>query len=262
MKQNKDVYTLITGASQGLGKAFAECCAEKKHNLILISLPHEDIQLFTKRLENKHAIHVVSFETDLTKSKNITHLVDEIRNLNIDVLINNVGVGGTKKFTDVSLEYIDNMMLLNMRALVALTHQLLPKLLKQKKAYILNVSSLAAFSPIPFKTVYPASKAFVSSFSRGLNAELKDTNVHVSVAYPGGMQTNKEVSNRINTQSILVKSSILPVNKIAAICIRRLYQKNDIIIPGSINRLSSILQRIIPLNIQLRIMRKKIQREL
>ncbi|MEE9363528.1 MAG: SDR family NAD(P)-dependent oxidoreductase [Cellulophaga sp.] len=260
MKSNK--YTLITGASQGLGKAFAEFCAEKKHNLILISLPNESINILSKRLENKHLIDVIIFETDLTKKENISGLVNATKGLNINVLINNVGIGGAKKFTEVSLEYIDNMMLLNMRSLVALTHQLLPKLLDQNAGYILNVASLAAFSPIPFKTVYPASKAFVSSFSRGLNTELKKTNVHVSVAYPGGMTTNKEVSKRIDSQSKLVKLSILPVHKIAAICIEKLYRKKAIIIPGNVNRLSSILQRIVPLHIQLSIMSKKIQREL
>ncbi len=260
MKLNK--YTLITGASQGLGKAFAEFCAKKAHNLILISLPNESIDVLSKELKNKYSIQVITFELDLSKTENITYIVNAISNLDINVLINNVGIGGTKKFTEVSLEYIDNIILLNMRSLVVLTHQLLPKLLDQKAAYILNIASLAAFSPIPFKTIYPASKAFVSSFSRGLNTELKGTNVHVSVAYPGGMTTNKDVSQRIHSQSKLVKLSILPVSKIASICIKKLYNKKAIIIPGNINRLSSILQRIVPLQIQLSIMRKKIQKEL
>jgi len=262
MKPNNQVYTLITGASRGLGKAFAEFCAKKTHNLILISLPNEGISILSKQLENKYPIHVITYETDLSKIENIIALVDTINNLNINVLINNVGIGGTKKFTDVSLDYINNIMHLNMRSLVTLTHQLLPKLLDQKAAYILNVASLAAFSPIPFKTVYPASKAFVSSFSRGLNTELKDTNVHVSVAYPGGMKTNKEVTKRIHSQGKLVKLSILPVSRIAAICVNKLYRKKPIIIPGNVNRLSSILQRIIPVQIQLSIMTKKIQKEL
>lgn len=81
-----------------------------------------------------------------------------------------------------------------------LTHQLLPNLQKSSKAYVLNVSSLAAFSPIGYKTVYPASKAFIHSFSRGLYQELKDTNVFVSVVNPGPMKTNAEVSRRIEEQ--------------------------------------------------------------
>ena len=93
----------------------------------------------------------------------------------IDILINNAGLGGTKKFTEASSDYINTILQVNVAATSLITHQLLPNLLKQPKAYILNVSSMAAFSPIGFKTVYPATKTFIHSFSRGLHEELKDT---------------------------------------------------------------------------------------
>lgn len=262
MPHNPSPFTLITGASQGLGKAFAKLCAEKKHNLILISLPDEHIKVLAKQLKSQYAIEVICYETDLTKIRNVLNVVSAIKDYNINMLINNAGTGGTKKFTEVSLDYIDNILLLNMRSLVILTHQLLPVLIKQKESYILNVSSLAAFSPIPFKTVYPASKAFVSSFSRGLHTELRNTNVHVAVVYPGGMATNKDVSKRINAQSRLVKLSVLTAEKTALICMEKLLRKEAIIIPGRINKLSSFLQKIVPTGLQLRIMSTKIQREL
>ena len=81
------------------------------------------------------------------------------------MLINNAGIGGSKKFSDASGSYIEKIIQLNVLATSLLTHQLLPNLQKSSKAYVLNVSSLAAFSPIGYKTVYPASKAFIHSFS-------------------------------------------------------------------------------------------------
>ena len=172
-------YTVITGASQGLGKAFAHVCAKRGYHLVLISLANESIEELAELLMINYNVEVLFYETDLTKNENIDELVMFLKNYNINILINNAGLGGTKKFNEVTVKYIDNILLLNMRSLVVLTHQLLPLLKQQEEAYILNISSLAAFSPMPFKTIYPASKSFVYSFSRGLNAELRNTNVHV-----------------------------------------------------------------------------------
>ncbi len=255
-------YTVITGASQGLGKALAEQFARKDKNLILISLPGENLQTFKKDLGLKYSIEISVFELDLTDSKQLYNLCDELKNYSIEILINNAGIGGTKAFLDATPAYIDNIVLLNMRSLVILTHQLLPQLKLQEQAYILNISSLAAFIPMPFKTIYPASKAFVYSFSRGLQTELKNTNVHVAVAHPGGMATNPDVAERIRSYNGLVSLSILSPEKTAEICIERLMKKEATIIPGKINRLSSILQRIIPINFQLNLIRTKIQKEL
>lgn len=255
-------YTVITGASQGLGKALAEQFARKRKNLILISLPGENLQILKKDLALKYSIEISAFELDLTDSDQLYNLCDELKNYSIEILINNAGVGGTKAFLDATPSYIDNIVLLNMRSLVILTHQLLPQLKLQRQAYILNISSLAAFIPMPFKTIYPASKAFVYSFSRGLQTELKNTSVHVAVAHPGGMLTNPDVVERIRSHKGLVRLSLISPEKTAEICMERLMKKETRIIPGKINRLSSVLQRIIPISFQLNIIRTRIQKEL
>ncbi len=262
IKDNKESYTVITGASKGLGKSFAEVCAKKGHNLILISLPFEEKEYLVKHLIDTYNIKVIYYEVDLTNIKSLYKLVDYIKNYRVNILINNAGIGGTKKFTEASSQYIDDILLLNIRSLVVLTHQLLPLLKKQKESYILNISSLAAFSPMPFKTVYPASKAFVYSFSRGLNAELKNTNVHVAVANPGGMPTNKEISNRLKTYNGFIKWSVLSPEETAEICLRKLFLKKSLIIPGKLNQFSSILLRFVPLHLQFIIFNRKLQKEL
>ncbi|NCB09751.1 MAG: SDR family NAD(P)-dependent oxidoreductase, partial [Bacteroidia bacterium] len=189
---NNKKYTLITGASAGLGMELAKVCAGMGKNLILTSLPGGELASFGQKLSLEYGISVQTFETNLTHAGSVEELVKKVRLYHIDILINNAGIGGTKKFLEASPDYIDQIVLLNMRVLVLLTRLLLPVLKQQEEAYILNIASMASFGPMPYKTVYPASKAFVYSFSRGLGAELKGTGVHVSVAHPGGMRTNPE----------------------------------------------------------------------
>src|SRR5690606_35591644 len=194
-------YAVITGSSQGLGKSFAYELAKNGWNLILISLPDENLQHMSKRLNSLFGIRAFYYETDLTIKDNVMAVCNWINgNFDIQMLINNAGIGGTKRFDEVSSAYIEKIIQLNVLATTLLTHQLLPNLKRQEKSYVLNVSSLAAFSPIAYKTVYPASKAFIHSFSRGLYQELKDTSVFVSVVNPGPMRTNPDTTKRINEQ--------------------------------------------------------------
>lgn len=260
---SKDVYTVITGASKGLGKCLAIECAKRGRNLILVALPHESILDIAKQIAKQYNISVVGYETNLTNENNIKSLADWIhQNYSIDILINNAGIGGTRYFDEVTTDYLDSIIQLNMIALVHLTHRLLPILRLQNKAFILNISSLAAFGPLPFKTVYPASKAFVSSFSRGLNAELKNTNISVSVAHPGGMATNPEIAARMDTHNALVKASYLSPEETAKICIEKTLAKKTIIVPGFTNKLSRFLIRIFPEEMMLSIVRKNFKKEI
>ena len=259
---NYNNLTVITGASQCLGYAFARTCARHKRDLILISLPNENLEKTAWDLQNEFDIKVLFWETDLTKVKNIKNLAKNIAAYEINMLINNAGMGGTKKFEEASVEYIKNIISLNIRSLVLLTHQLLPFFSKNQQNYILNIGSLAAFSPIPFKTVYPASKSFVLSFSRGLSKEVEDLNIHVAVACPGGLATNLEVSQRLNSHNGIIKKSILTPQEVAEISINQLFKKKYVIIPGRINKLSAFFQKLVPIQAQLNLMDYKLQKEI
>lgn len=256
-------FTLITGASTGLGREMAEECARQGKNLILTALPNEDIKKVGAGISGKYKVEVDCYEIDLTREGAVEVFAETVlEKYRIDILINNAGVGGTKPFLEATACYIDQIVMLNMRALVILTRLLLPELKRHKQAHILNIASMASFGPMPFKTVYPASKAFVYSFSRGLGAELKGTGVCVSVAHPGGMRTNAEVTERINKHSKLVQATTVSVKKVAQICIRQMLKKEKIIIPGKMNKLSFIILKIIPVWLRLNIMRNSLQNEL
>lgn len=256
----KESYAVVTGASQGLGKAFAENLASKNINVILVSLPGQYLKELSQWLEEAYQIKAHYYETDLSVNENVMNLTEWLnRSFEIHILINNAGLGGTKKFVDASPSYINTILQVNVAATSLITHQLLPNLLRQPKAYILNVSSMAAFSPIGFKTVYPASKTFIHSFSRGLHEELKDTNVFVSVVNPGAMKTNVDVCKRIEKQGILGKLTLLDPNKVAAYCIRQLFRKDSVIM---VNPISWLIMKILPIWIKLPLMTSAIKKEI
>jgi uncharacterized protein len=258
--ETKESFAVITGASQGLGKAFAESLAKKKINIILVSLPNQNLKELSQDLAEHYNIKTYYYETDLSVNENVFKLTDWLnKSFNIYILINNAGVGGTRKFLDATPAYINNILQVNITATSLITHQLLPNLLKQPQSYILNVSSMAAFSPIGFKTVYPASKTFIHSFSRGLNEELKDTNVFVSVVNPGAMKTNADVVERIEKQGFLGKLTLLDPNKVAEYCINQLFKRDSVIM---VNPVSWLMMRILPIWIKLPLMTNAIKREI
>ncbi len=265
MLNNKEhnLFTVITGASKGLGKCFAIECAKKGRNLILVALAGESVSETAQELSEKYNVQTTSYETDLTCLDNINALATWIKaNYKVDMLINNAGIGGTNHFGESTTGYIDTMIQLNMTALVHLSHQLLPLLKAGHPSYILNIASLAAFGPMPYKTIYPASKAFVSSFSRGLNAELKDTNISVSVAYPGGMPTSPEIAERMDQHPPLFRATFLPTQKIAEICLNKTLKRRPVIIPGIGNKINRFLIKLMPEDLMLDILSKSLKKEM
>lgn len=263
MKTKNKLFTLITGASSGLGKELAIECARRKMNLILVSLPGENLPELCINLAEKYQVDAFPYETDLTNKEEVEKLADWVTaNFSVNVLINNAGAGGTRLLETTPTEYIDRLIQLNIRATSLLVRLLIPELKMHRKAYILNVSSMAAFSPLPFKTVYPASKAFVYHFTRGLKAELKNTNIKVSVVNPGPIMTNPDVVARIQKQGALARLALISAPAIAQISISELIRGKAVIIPGFLNRINVLLMSLIPSAIKLSLSTRIIQREL
>lgn len=255
----KNQFAVITGASQGLGRAFALELARRHYNVVLVSLPEQNLEQLSEWISKEYKVEAIYYETDFSVDSNIRLLSSWLnKNFNISILINNAGIGGTQSFEQAHIDYIDAIIQVNIKATVLLTHQLLTNLKRQPHSYILNVSSIAAFSPMGYKTVYPASKAFVHSFSRGLYAELKDTNVFVSVINPGAMATNKEITSRIERQGIFGKLTLLDPAKVARYSIGRLFKRDTVIM---LNPLIWLLATVLPIWIKLPMMTNIVKRE-
>lgn len=256
-------YTLITGAGSGLGRAFAVQCARMGRHLILFSLPGSNLESLATDLRNEYRIQVGCFEFDMRDAAALqsnTNYV--IENFNIDFLICNAGIGGTSSLMETPLQRIDDIIQLNVRSTSLLTRLLIPHLLKQSRSYILNVSSMAAFTPIAYKTVYPASKAFISSFSLGLREEFAGTGLSVSVLYPGPIMTNSNTRRRIIHQGMKGKLGLLSTSEIARIGLKRTLSRQPVIIPGMMNKLNQYLMWFLPLGFRLRMVSKEVKKEM
>ncbi|MFA5418947.1 MAG: SDR family NAD(P)-dependent oxidoreductase [Bacteroidales bacterium] len=256
-------YAIVTGAANGLGKAFALELSKCHFNTILIDLPNSGLSELCEHLKNTYSTDSTCFMYDLTLKENIIELAEIINsNYNVNILINNVGVGGTEHFDKTDVETINKIIQLNVMATSVMTHQLIPNLKKQDKSYILNVSSMAAFSPIGYKTVYPASKAFVHSFSRGLYQEFKNSNIFVSVVNPGPMKTNEDVTRRIISQGFFGRLGLLSPEKVTEISIRQLFKRDTLIMLNFANGINWLLLKTVPIFLRLPLLTNTVKREI
>lgn len=256
-------FTLITGASAGLGREFAIQCARRQMNLILIALPGGQIDDLAHELMKSFGIAVHALEFNLTDPLQLNQQLAHITaTYPINFLINNAGVGGTSAIQETSPERIDQIIQLNVRSTVMLTHRLIPHLLKHERSYIMNISSMAAFTPIAYKTVYPASKAFISSFSLGLREELSSTGLSVSVVCPGPIMTNSNTTRRVISQGFKGKMGLLPTATIARIALEKTLAGMPVIIPGRMNRINQALMSLLPIGWKLKIVSREVRKEI
>lgn len=256
MNQEKINYTLITGASLGIGKSLAFECAKRNMNLLLVALPGQQLLNLTNSLRRIYPIAVDCLGIDLTEDNACQKVYDWCmqKGYSVNILINNAGLGTSGLFEKIKLDYYQTMMKLNNQVLVGLTYKFLPELKKHASAYILNLSSMEAMLPLPYKSVYTGTKNFTYAFSLALREELKSDNVSVSVLCPGPTITNKEGLVRIKTQGKKSRLIVLLPRHVARIAIYKMLQGKGIIVPGRMNILLARISRIIPTATKMRIL--------
>lgn len=244
---NKNLYALITGASEGFGRALAIECARRKMNLILVALPETNLHPLADFIKFHHSVDVISIEKDLCKDESCIELFDEVNSsgLQVNMLFNNAGIGSTGLFEDGSISLFENQIKLNVLATTLITRLFLQMLKQNSPSYILNVGSLASYFSLPRKQVYGATKSFIYYFSKSLRKELKKDNVSVSVLCPGGMFTNKEVKLTIEANYFSRVSSMDPEEVVPA-AIDGLLRKKAVIIPGMLNKCFLLMDAILP----------------
>ncbi len=184
--------TLITGASGGIGEAFARKLAAENHNLILVARTENKLHALCDELMLKHQITSHYVALDLTEPNADRRLYEETERGGFEVewLINNAGFGSMGDFAELKIESEIAMINLNVTALVALTHRYLSGMRTRKRGVIINVASTASFQPIPFMATYAATKAFVTSFSEAIAEENRSHNITVTALCPGPTDTN------------------------------------------------------------------------
>jgi short-subunit dehydrogenase len=187
MDEYKGHWALVTGASSGIGEEFARQLASHGVNLIMTARDATALQRLGKELAAAHAIEARIFATDLTHLGNLTELQQNLAaaQIRIRILVNNAASGRWGRFEGTDAETYQQMITLNVTALVSLCHKFLPDLATFPTSAVINLSSPAAYQPVPYMAVYAASKAFVHSFSQALFGEWRERGVLVQTLVPG-----------------------------------------------------------------------------
>ncbi len=185
------ITTLVTGASKGIGEALAVELARRGSHLVLVARSEKALEELAARLRSEHGVRVEVLSADLlaTDAAERVEADLEARGLQVDLLVNNAGMGAVGPFLSRPFEPNVRSIQLNVVALMALTHRLGTAMLARGRGGILNVASVAAFQPMPFQASYAASKSFVLSFTEALAEELRGTDVRVMAAHPGATDT-------------------------------------------------------------------------
>lgn len=241
-------YTLITGASEGFGRALAIECGRRHMNLILVALPGSGLCELAWIIKNKYQVDVVSIEKDLCEESSCIEVFNHVNalGLQVNMLFNNAGIGSTILFEDGNIAGYEKQIKLNVLATTLLTRLFIKMLKQNSPSYIMNVGSLASHFTLPKKQVYGATKSFVYYFSRSLRKELKKDNVHVSVLCPGGMTTNSTVTQTIRSGNYFSRLSSMQPEEVVPVALNGLFRKKAVIVPGRWNNIFLMLDKILP----------------
>ena len=245
----RPTYALVTGASQGLGKYFARALATRKQNLVLVARSKEKLKAVASKLRATHEILAESLEFDLASPKAGQHLAQQLRDrqFRIDLLINNAGVGLHGEFLKLPLEQQLRTVHLQNAAVVELTYNLLPAMIEERRGAIINVSSMAGFQPIPYAAIYSATKSFLTTFSMALREEVRQTGVKVVTVCPGRLRADPE-EEESQEQRQKVPGGEQGHEEVVKETLTKLDRGGGLVIPGRVNRLTLIGQRLIPPN--------------
>lgn len=250
----KKDYALITGASSGIGEAFARALSAKKKPLILTGRDESRLKRLAEELRGRDAIDVRFLTIDLARSKDLPQLPGKLERMgiHIDVLVNCAGFGKHGQETDISYEDSLNMVNLNNRALLALTKLFLPDMLKRKRGGIINVAAVAGLFPVPFMATYAATKAFVVSYSQALAEEVGPSGVRVLCTCPSPTATKFYQTAGINPAKFSVLSKLSDPQTIAEDTLKAFKQGKTFAIVGEKSFWSNFVPKMIPRSILLK----------
>lgn len=232
-------WVLITGASSGIGRAFAIKFAELGYNLVLISRNKVELEKIKTKLSSEYNIEVEIFALDLTIEDNYNKISDVIKDKNIEYLINNAGFGLSNEFYKQDIKILKDMIKLNCLAPTVITKLVIDKMIMQRKGNIVFLGSILAFMPTPYSAVYSATKSFNEVLGGALWYELKKYNIHVLAINPGSTKTNFH-----DTAGLKLNSLYRNPEDVVKTTLKYLGKKPTVL-DGFYNKLIVVLNRIV-----------------
>ncbi|MFI9725110.1 SDR family NAD(P)-dependent oxidoreductase [Streptomyces sp. NPDC052092] len=215
---------LVTGASSGLGREFAARLAARGHDLVLVARSRDRLEAVAEELTKAHGVTVHVLVHDLARPGAGRAVARELaeRSLTVGLLVNNAGFGTAGRFEEIPAERDHDLLMVNVVALVDLTHALLPGMLERGSGAVLNVGSTAGYQPSPYLSVYSASKTFVLNFSLALRQEYRGRGIRVTALCPGPVETrffevvgtrNAAVAGRFTTPEPVVRAGLKALDR-------------------------------------------------
>lgn len=253
--------TVITGASSGIGAAFATKLAARGRNVLLVARSEDKLITLCNELGRLSGIRAQYFALDLLRPEAAAELLEETqrRELVIDMLVNNAGFGSMDEFVKLDLARELEMIDLNVKSLVALTHLFLGPMRERKQGTIINVASTAGFQPVPYMATYAATKAFVLSFSEALWEENRKHGVHVMALCPGVTDTNFFAASKMGRPPM---RTIQTAEEVVETALRALDHRKQSIISGWTNWLAVGAERLVPRSVVTKIAGKALRSHL
>ncbi|MFP4643739.1 MAG: SDR family NAD(P)-dependent oxidoreductase [Spirochaetales bacterium] len=237
---------LITGASDGIGRELARVMARDKWNLVLVARREDRLEELQRELSTVVSVATVPF--DLSREDAARRIVEHLsdRDITIEALINNAGLGDHCRFVDSDWETNRAMMRVNIEALTELTRLLLPSMISRGGGFVMNVSSVAGFQPGPMMAVYYATKAYVLSFSEALAEEVRGSGVSVTALCPGPTRSGFQESAGIAAGTSLNNRLMPTARKVAQYGYDAMMRGRRVAVYGLVFRVLILLNRFLP----------------
>jgi short-subunit dehydrogenase len=245
---------LVTGATAGIGRAFAEALAARGDHIVLVARDGGRLDSIAAELRDTHRVHAMPLVADLVDEGGLAAVEARLRDVAdpVDLLVNNAGMGSFGTFADLDIVDEERAIRLNVLALVRLTHAALETMVKRRSGAIVNIASLAAFQPDPFSATYGATKAFVHSFTHALHEEARGTGVHLMVVCPG--YTHTEFHERAGLGETALPEFVWQTpDQVVAEALRDLDRGRALSIPGAMNKVLCAFTSVAPAGISRRI---------
>jgi uncharacterized protein len=246
---------LITGATSGFGKEFAEQLAMRKYDLIITGRRKAEIQKVASDLKARYKVGVKVIIAELSKASDVQKVVAAVEKEDrIDFLINNAGYGIGKSFVQDDLDNELAQLEVHVTTPLRLIHAAVPKMIAQKHGVIINVCSMAAFAPLPFTGLYPGTKSFLHVFSEALHMEVRQHNITVQSLCPGF--THTDFAKKLGAKERPKNRGLMrwmEADDVVRISLKRL-GKGVRCVPGALNKLLMVLMSVMPRSVYFRFM--------
>lgn len=240
-------WAVITGASSGFGAIFAELLAKRGLSLLLAGRDEARLNAVAQRVrQNAPNIDVELIVGDLGTKAGVGALAARVQDRVVEVLVNNAGFGTYGRFPELDADREQDLLAVNVDALVRLTHAVLPGMLARGRGGILNVASTIAFQPGPYQATYGASKAFVLSLSQALWAETRGTGVTVTALCPGPTRTGFVDALGSDVSHTAVYRHLVEPEPVVAAGLRAMDKGRAVVVPGWRNRIMATVGRLTP----------------